>query len=398
MSIFAAGDPTAELRRLQLMTAHAPMMQYVIDLETYQIPMINHDSFLGYSRAEIQQPGSIMAMLHPDDKDHAIASWQQAIAGQRSVVEYRLRSRAGTWEWVRTHTVPLPNPSGAITELGCYLEVITPYRQTLTELAESKSRLDLLVESSGQIIYDYQVASGVITWGGALTAVLGFTPEELDGGIAQWGDLIHEEDAPTIFRAIEDAERACTSFGVEYRLRRKNGSYAWIYDRGFFLPDVTGKAERMLGLMQDTTLRYEAEAERVAAQELVIAAQQATLRELSTPLIPVRDDILVMPLVGTLDSTRAQQIMEALLSGVERRRARATIIDITGVSIVDTQVANALLQAAQAVHLLGARVVLTGIRPEVAQTLVGLGVDLSAIITRATLHDGITTVMRHSDP
>src|SRR6185295_2919913 len=105
--------------------------------------------------------------------------------------------------------------------------------------------------------------------------------------------------------------------------------------------------------------------------------QAAALDELSTPLIPISDDTVIMPLIGNIDSRRAQQVIEALLEGVAETRTQVAILDITGVPVVDTQVANALIGAAQAVKLLGAQVVITGIRPEVAQTLVGLGVDLS---------------------
>ena len=90
------------------------------------------------------------------------------------------------------------------------------------------------------------------------------------------------------------------------------------------------------------------------------------------------------------------QIVEELLTGVAANRATTAIIDITGVPIVDTQVAGALLRAAQAVELLGSRVVITGIRPEVAQTLVGIGVNLGSIVTRATLQDGIAYALRKS--
>jgi rsbT co-antagonist protein RsbR len=131
-------------------------------------------------------------------------------------------------------------------------------------------------------------------------------------------------------------------------------------------------------------------------QEEVIRAQAATLAELSTPLIPISDDVMVMPLIGSVDSRRAQQVLESLLSGVAERRARVAILDITGVTVVDTQVANGIVRAAQAVKLLGAQVILTGIRPEVAQTLVGLGVDLSGIVTRGSLQSGIAlAIERH---
>jgi anti-anti-sigma regulatory factor len=129
-------------------------------------------------------------------------------------------------------------------------------------------------------------------------------------------------------------------------------------------------------------------------QEEIIRSQEAALRELSTPLIPIADEVVVMPLVGSLDSRRAQQVIETLLVGVAELRAQVAIVDITGVPVVDTQVANALVQAAQSVRLLGAEVVLTGIRPEVAQTLVGLGTDLQTIITRATLQSGIAFALR----
>jgi rsbT co-antagonist protein RsbR len=119
-------------------------------------------------------------------------------------------------------------------------------------------------------------------------------------------------------------------------------------------------------------------------------SQAEALAELSTPLIPISDDVVVMPLVGVLDTRRAQLVQITLLAGVAERRARIAILDITGVSFVDTQVANALIQAAKSVRLLGAQMVLTGIRPTVAQTLVGLGVDLSGIVTQGTLQSGIT--------
>jgi PAS domain S-box-containing protein len=142
-------------------------------------------------------------------------------------------------------------------------------------------------------------------------------------------------------------------------------------------------------ILRDATDQIRGEEERAALQEQIIAAQEAALRELSTPIIPLSDDIVAMPLIGAIDSARAQQVIETLLAGVGTSRATTAILDITGVQVVDTQVANALIRAAHAVTLLGAQVVLTGIRPEIAQTLIGLGVDMRGITTRATLQSGI---------
>jgi ribose transport system substrate-binding protein len=124
-------------------------------------------------------------------------------------------------------------------------------------------------------------------------------------------------------------------------------------------------------------------------QQQMISAQRSIIHDLSTPIVPINDQILVLPLVGAIDTTRAQQIMEAMLRAIEQQRAQVLIVDITGIAVVDTQVANYLLQSAQAARLLGAHVILVGIAPEVAQTIVQLGIDLSSIMTRSTLKDGL---------
>uniref|UniRef100_UPI002ACE3C51 STAS domain-containing protein n=1 Tax=Chloroflexus sp. TaxID=1904827 RepID=UPI002ACE3C51 len=149
--------------------------------------------------------------------------------------------------------------------------------------------------------------------------------------------------------------------------------------------------DNVLVIVRDITEQRRAERERqmLAVQEQAIQAQQAVLRELSTPLLPIADGVVVMPLIGAIDTARAQQILEALLAGVSRYRAKFAIIDITGVKVVDTQVAGALIRAAQAVGLLGAQVVLTGISPEIAQTLVHIGVTMQGLVTRATLQEGV---------
>jgi len=130
-------------------------------------------------------------------------------------------------------------------------------------------------------------------------------------------------------------------------------------------------------------------AERERLQREVIEAQQIALQELSTPLVPVSEEILVLPLIGKVDTQRARQIMEVLLTGASSRRARVVILDITGVPVVDTGIANYLLQATQSLRLLGAECILVGITPHVAQTIVGLGIDLRGLLTRGDLRDGI---------
>jgi rsbT co-antagonist protein RsbR len=172
---------------------------------------------------------------------------------------------------------------------------------------------------------------------------------------------------------------------------RKDGSSVIVASRWVLKRDKEGVPTAVLELNTDITVRKKIEAEEAHArrQEEIIRAQAVAIAELSTPLIPITDEILVMPLIGMMDSMRAKQVMESLLGGLSSSRARFVIVDITGVGVVDTQVASVLVRAAHAVRLLGAEVILTGIRPEVAQTLVAIGADLGGITTRGTLQSGI---------
>lgn len=117
--------------------------------------------------------------------------------------------------------------------------------------------------------------------------------------------------------------------------------------------------------------------------------QKVALQELSASLIPVVDKISIMPLVGTIDTERAKLIMENLLEGVVQQRAEVVLLDITGVPVVDTMVAHHIIQAADAVRLVGAKCMLVGIRPEIAQTIVALGINLSDFTTTSTLRRGM---------
>jgi len=123
--------------------------------------------------------------------------------------------------------------------------------------------------------------------------------------------------------------------------------------------------------------------------ERTVQLQKIALQELSASLIPVFDKISVMPLVGTIDTERAKLIIENLLDGVVKHRAEVVILDITGVPVVDTMVAHHIIQAADAVRLIGAKCMLVGIRPEIAQTIVTLGINLNEFTTTSTLQRGV---------
>lgn len=134
----------------------------------------------------------------------------------------------------------------------------------------------------------------------------------------------------------------------------------------------------------------------VAARDTVIISQTEQLLELSTPVVKLWDGVLAVPLVGTLDSARTQVVMETLLQTLVDTGSAHAIIDITGVAAVDTQVAQHLLKTVVAARLMGAECIISGIRPQIAQTVVGLGIEFGDIPTRASLADALRYVLRQA--
>lgn len=130
-------------------------------------------------------------------------------------------------------------------------------------------------------------------------------------------------------------------------------------------------------------------------REDIILRQQEELLELSTPVVQLWEGILALPIIGTLDSARTQSVMESLLQTIVDTRSEVAIIDITGVPTVDTVTAKYLLKTVTAARLMGAECIISGIRPQIAQTIVYLGIDLSGVLTRATLADAFVTALKH---
>ncbi|HEX3091191.1 MAG TPA: STAS domain-containing protein [Candidatus Angelobacter sp.] len=131
-------------------------------------------------------------------------------------------------------------------------------------------------------------------------------------------------------------------------------------------------------------------------REKFIARQQEELMELSTPVVKLWDGILALPIIGTLDSARTQVVMESLLQAVVQTNSRFAIIDITGVPTVDTLVAQHLLKTITAARLMGAECIISGVRPQIAQTIVHLGIDLAGVVTKAKLADAFALALQRT--
>lgn len=203
----------------------------------------------------------------------------------------------------------------------------------------------------------------------------------------------NESDFDQVFEAI--AKEGTWSGLIEFK--RTTGDIFVGHLTVFAIRDENGNLIAVPGIMRDISKELNQEQEHSRLQQELIETQQMMLRELSTPIIPLTDSTLVMPLVGRIDNNRAQQVMESLLEGVVQHAAEVVILDITGVPYIDADIADILMRIARAVGLLGARMMLTGIRAEVAQTLVAFDLELHAIETQATLQSGIRHALQSSN-
>lgn len=179
------------------------------------------------------------------------------------------------------------------------------------------------------------------------------------------------------------------------RYMRADGSSFNALVTSFRVHDKNGELVARCALFRDLTDEERADEERHKLEQQIIASQEEALRELGTPLMPLAEGVLAMPIVGTIDTTRAARIIEVMLEGVVSTGAGHVIMDITGVPVVTAEVADAIARAAKAAELVGAEVVLTGIRGAVAKTLLELDVDLGGSGTWSTLRGGVAHAFAH---
>ncbi|HSO00111.1 MAG TPA: PAS domain-containing protein [Candidatus Nanopelagicales bacterium] len=338
---------------------------------------------LGYSVDELTSRPFI-DLVHPEDRD-ATLSAVSTLAGGEDIACFRNRYRRkdGGYrllEW-RSSTV---HARGLIYALA---RDVTEIEQAEAERRAAHERLRHLLHASRVVLYSARVGGdfGTTFVSENVREQFGHEPRQFIDDARFWLDHVHPEDLEQVHASVQDLLRR-GRYAYEYRFRAADGAYRWVHDDATVTRGEGGEPLEIVGSWQDVTERRNA--------ELTIRQQAEALHELSTPLIPITDDVLVMPLIGVLDSRRAAQVLDTLLHGIVERRARAAIIDITGVAVVDTMVADALVRTARAVELLGAEVVLTGIRADVAQTLVTLGADLGRLVTRGTLQAGIRYALR----
>lgn len=358
---------------------HASFVAWVVDRDGV-ILLMEGKGLQELGTTSEQLVGQKLTDLYPEDAP-ARRYFLRALAGEAFVALEDVGGRV-----LEVRYAPVREEGGEVTAVaGITTDVserVAAERELERRSVALKRQADLLDLATDAILA--RIGDGTITyWNRGAERLYGYAAAEALG--RRVSELLRTRSDRPLAAVDADLRRAGTWEGELHQTTR-DGRERVVWTRLARRDDDDG--EVILETGTDVTDR-KAELEARIRSEEIIRAQSLAIQELSTPLIPITDEILVMPLVGLMDSMRVKQVMETLLGGLAATRGKVVILDITGISVVDTQVADALLRAARAARLLGAEVILTGIRPEVAQTLVRLDTDLGAIVTRGTLQAGI---------
>jgi rsbT co-antagonist protein RsbR len=269
-------------------------------------------------------------------------------------------------------------------------EEIKKLRKQIDKIQFKKTLLDALLDHIPDRIYFKDKESRFLDVSNSKAEGTGLSRKDFVGKTDF--DFFSEEEAKVMF---EDEKRIMSSGKpvVEKvtKLELSDGREKWLSATKVPFYDKKGNVLGTLGITRDFTRLKTLELEK----EKKIEAQREELIELSTPVIDIWEGVLTVPLLGVLDSERASRISEALLTQIIEKRAIAAIIDISGISAVDSAVADLLISTAKAVKLVGAEAVLTGVGVEIAQTIADLGIDMGGLKTMSTLKDGLKYVINH---
>ncbi|WP_438004839.1 PAS domain S-box protein [Sorangium sp. So ce321] len=258
--------------------------------------------------------------------------------------------------------------------------------EELASRVVSKEYVDNILQSMSDLLVVVDKAGTIASVNAAACRLSGYAAEELVGA-----------PASSIFPAAFPCAMGTDESSIlleETAFQKKAGEIIAVSLSTSVISDSVGESQGLVCVARDLTERKRLEEEERQRLQQVVETQALLLEELSTPLMPIADQILAMPVIGSVDDRRSMQIMETLLNGVVAREARIVIIDITGVRKIDARAVQGIANAVKAVKLLGAQVVLTGIRPEVATALMALEFNLGGIYTFGSLQTGIGYAMK----
>lgn len=287
--------------------------------------------------------------------------------------------------WFEVIFVPFRDEAGS-RFVATVIRDVTASKEAEAQQRRTDALLSAIIDNAPLAIYARDMEGRFTVVNPQLAAHFGKRREEILGLTMR--QLVPPELADRLDAQDRDALASGAPLTVEDRVELDDGPRVFMTTK-FALRDEEGKTTGICGIAAEITERVRAEEQNRRLQEQMLRIQEETLRSISTPLLPIAPGVLVVPLVGRMTRERADQVIETLLHGVSDQQARIAIFDVTGVSEAGAEVTDALVRAARSVRLLGAEIVITGIRPSVAQALVQIDAELGGIVTRGTLERGV---------
>ena len=256
--------------------------------------------------------------------------------------------------------------------------------------AHSTSPDAALFDESPIVLFRWRAAAGwPVEFVSQSVRQFSVEPADLLSGKVAYASLIHPEELSRVGAEVASyTESGCATFEQDYRLLLPDGRTVWIYDFTRVLRDETGVVTHYEGYVLDITARKQAEA-ALRARIAEVERQRLAIIALSSPIIEVWDGLLTLPIIGTVDTERAQHITDSLLRRVTETRCRAVILDLTAVEDIDAGTASHLWRIVQALRLLGVQCSLCGIGPQLAKTLGELDLDLADVPTLPQLKEAL---------
>lgn len=344
----------------------------------------------GRAEDQLRELG-LFAIVCQDARDDVTQALSIASTSDTSSFDAPISRPDGELRWLEWRGVRMLATS-VIQFVACD---VTSSRRITDEFQERERFLSTVLSNLPGMVYrcrnDPQWTMEFVSAGAQ--DLTGYAVEDLLGNkTISFGELIHADDAARIWDIVQKAMATRSPFTLEYRIRTKSGAERWCYEQGRGVY-ANGELLALEGFITDITERVRAEHE-LRDKLTLIEAQRNQIADLSLPIIEVWDGVLTLPVVGVLDAARAARIMEGLLDAVVRTQSEQVIIDLTAVQYVDAEVAEHLVAILRAVQLLGARGILSGIRPGAAQALAGLSTNLAGIPTTSDLRGALRLCMK----
>ncbi len=347
---------------------------------------------LGIAAAEIVGTRWVDHLL-PEDKGRAEEALDELVHSGKRQRDLRL-SMKGAGGVVRPYAWALAPGDEARSFIALVARDLSHELALIEHKAALKRERELFV-GGPVILFRWRNAAGwPVEYVSPNIRQFGIEPDDLISGRLPYATIVHPEDLARVGEEVGEFSKAgVKTFEQDYRLVLPDGRMIWIYDFTVIRRNEAGEITHYEGYVIDITERKEAE-EELRSRMALIESQREAIQSLSSPVIEIWDGVLVLPVVGVVDTYRAATMTELLLDSIVRLRSQHAILDLTGVEHVDTSIASHLIKLMQAVRLLGARCLLCGLSPSIAQTLVALSIDLGGLMTFGRLRDALSFAIR----